>query len=445
MPGLGKRVNGWLSAFVPEKRLFVQSRNATSYIRLTPVVQLSLAAALVLLLGWMAIATSLVVLDTVSGGSQTIQTTVLQNAYKQRLEELASERDQRAAEARSAQERFKLAMEQIGRQQTSILDSVEERRELATALELMRGRLQDAVEERREIAAARDALLAEMSEVNETLDRKQGTAGDLSQTLDTVTGALSDAVVARDAAEDERETLATQVAELELRISMNTRQQEEMLNQLEQAVAMSFGPLEAMFKSTDLDVDSLIASVRNTYSGQGGPELPAAVSTRSFNDPSLSSRLDSVMVSLDRMNLMRIAAGRVPYSMPVTANFRFTSGFGTRSDPKGRGRRMHLGVDLAGASGTPIFATADGVVVSAKRESGYGNAVRVRHDFGFETVYAHLSKIRVAAGQKLSRGDRIGDMGSTGRSTGVHLHYEVHLNGRPVNPMPYLETARNVY
>ena len=115
------------------------------------------------------------------------------------------------------------------------------------------------------------------------------------------------------------------------------------------------------------------------------------------------------------------------------------------SDPKGRGRRMHLGVDLAGASGTPIFATADGVVVSAKRESGYGNAVRVRHDFGFETVYAHLSKIRVAAGQKLSRGDRIGDMGSTGRSTGVHLHYEVHLNGRPVNPMPYLETARNVY
>ena len=76
------------------------------------------------------------------------------------------------------------------------------------------------------------------------------------------------------------------------------------------------------------DVDSLIASVRNTYSGQGGPELPAAVSTRSFNDPSLSSRLDSVMVSLDRMNLMRIAAGRVPYSMPVTANFRFTSGFG---------------------------------------------------------------------------------------------------------------------
>jgi murein DD-endopeptidase MepM/ murein hydrolase activator NlpD len=408
-------------------------------------VQLSLGAAAVALLGWMTVATSIVVLDAVSGGDRATQVTVLQDAYRQRLEELASERDQRAAEARSAQERFKLAMEQIGRQQTSILDSVEERRELATALELMRARLQDAVEERREIASARDELLAQMTEVSETLDRKQSTAGDLSQTLDTVTGALSEAVVARDTAEDERESLATQVAELELRISMNTRRQEEMLDQLEQAVALSFGPLEAMFEKTDLDVDSLLASVRRSYSGQGGPELPASVSTRSYNDPNLSSRLDNVMVSLDRMNLLRIAAGRVPYSMPITSSFRFTSGFGNRHDPKGRGRRMHEGVDLASSRGTPIFATADGVVISSKRESGYGNVVRVRHDFGFETVYAHLSKLRVASGQKLSRGDRIGDMGSTGRSTGVHLHYEVHLNGRPVNPMPYLEAARNVY
>jgi murein DD-endopeptidase MepM/ murein hydrolase activator NlpD len=131
--------------------------------------------------------------------------------------------------------------------------------------------------------------------------------------------------------------------------------------------------------------------------------------------------------------------------MPVTSTFRFTSGFGNRRDPKGRGRRMHAGVDLAGPRGTAIFATADGVVESAEYESGYGNVVRIRHEFGFETVYAHQSKLRVKPGQKVSRGDRIGDMGSTGRSTGVHLHYEVHLNGRPVNPMPYLEAARHVF
>ncbi len=445
MAGLGRKVNEWLSPYVPEKRLFVQSRNSTSYIRLTPLAQLSLGTAAIATIGWMTVATSMVVLDRVTGGDRAVQVSVLQDAYRQRLEELATERDQRAAEASSAQARFKLAMEQIGRQQTSILDFVEERRELATALELMRARLQDSVEERRQIAEARDDLLARVTEVSETLDRRANSAGDLSQTLDAVTGALSDAVVERDTAEDDRETLAAQVADLELRISMNTRQQEEMLDQLEQAVALSFGPLESMFRKTDLDVDGLIDSVRRGFSGQGGPELPATVSTRSYNDPTLSSRLDSVMNGLDRMNLMRIAAGRVPYAMPVTSSFRFTSGFGNRHDPKGRGRRMHSGIDLAGARGTPIFATADGVVESAKYESGYGNVVRIRHEFGFETVYAHQSKLRVRAGQKVSRGDRIGDMGSTGRSTGVHLHYEVHLNGRPVNPMPYLEAARNVF
>jgi murein DD-endopeptidase MepM/ murein hydrolase activator NlpD len=169
------------------------------------------------------------------------------------------------------------------------------------------------------------------------------------------------------------------------------------------------------------------------------------MSSRSFDDAGLGDRLGEVMLGLDRMNLLRIAAGRVPYAMPVTSSFRFTSGYGYRSDPKGGGRRLHRGIDLAGPRGTPIYATADGVVTSAKYESGYGNTVRIQHDFGFETVYAHQSRLLVRTGQQLSRGARIGDMGSTGRVTGVHLHYEVHLRGQPVNPMTYLEAARNVF
>jgi murein DD-endopeptidase MepM/ murein hydrolase activator NlpD len=106
---------------------------------------------------------------------------------------------------------------------------------------------------------------------------------------------------------------------------------------------------------------------------------------------------------------------------------------------------MHAGVDLAAPRGTPIFATADGVVVAAGPESGYGNVVRVQHEFGIETVYAHQSKIRVKVGQQVSRGVQIGDMGSTGRSTGSHLHYEVRVNGQPVNPMTYLEAAKDVF
>ena len=219
-----------------------------------------------------------------------------------------------------------------------------------------------------------------------------------------------------------------------------------MVNQLEQAVAMSFGPMEKVFKATKIDVDSLIAKVRTGYSGARRPDgAPIVVSSRSFDDAALSTRYDPLMTNLDRLNLMRIAASKLPLALPLHSDFRFTSGFGYRHDPKGRGTRNHAGVDLAGPRGTPIYATADGVVVAAGPESGYGNVVRIQHDFGFETVYAHQSKIRVRVGQQVSRGVQIGDMGSTGRSTGSHLHYEVRVNGAPVNPMTYLEAAKDVF
>jgi murein DD-endopeptidase MepM/ murein hydrolase activator NlpD len=150
------------------------------------------------------------------------------------------------------------------------------------------------------------------------------------------------------------------------------------------------------------------------------------------------------MTNLDRINLMRIAAQKVPYAMPVKATHRFTSGYGTRRDPKNGRLRLHSGIDLAGPRGTPIHTTADGIVTYAGRMSGYGLTIKVRHSFGFETLYAHLSKIRVKKGQRVSRGKQIGDMGNTGRSTGTHLHYEVRVGGKAVNPMSYIKAAKNV-
>ncbi|MEM6467364.1 MAG: M23 family metallopeptidase, partial [Pseudomonadota bacterium] len=148
--------------------------------------------------------------------------------------------------------------------------------------------------------------------------------------------------------------------------------------------------------------------------------------------------------SMDRMNLLRVAANKVPYAMPVTASHRFTSGFGTRRDPVTGARRAHNGLDFAAPLGTPIKTSADGVVVFAGRQRGFGKLIKVRHTFGFETLYAHLNKIHVKVGDRVSRGDHIGDMGTTGRSTGVHLHYEVRIGGKPVNPMIYIKAARDV-
>ncbi len=119
----------------------------------------------------------------------------------------------------------------------------------------------------------------------------------------------------------------------------------------------------------------------------------------------------------------------------------FTSNFGIRSDPFRGTAAMHAGVDIPGPVGTPIYATADGIVSHAGSRGGYGNLVELSHGKGIATRYGHLSKILVADNARVTRGQLIALMGSTGRSTGPHLHYEVRIDGHAVNPIPFLTTA----
>ena len=113
------------------------------------------------------------------------------------------------------------------------------------------------------------------------------------------------------------------------------------------------------------------------------------------------------------------------------------SGYGYRSDPVYGMRKFHEGLDFAAAVGTPVYATAKGTIIKAERSGGYGNLIEIDHGYGYVTRYAHLSKMYVRKGQSVNRGDRIGDVGNTGKSTGSHLHYEVRLNGAPQNPVNY--------
>ncbi len=131
------------------------------------------------------------------------------------------------------------------------------------------------------------------------------------------------------------------------------------------------------------------------------------------------------------------ASMAVPSRMPVE-DMRMTSNYGMRNHPILRQRKRHNGVDLAAARGTPVYATADGMVGMAKYYGSYGNYVQIEHGGELETRYAHLSSYTVRAGDMVSKGDLIGYVGSTGRSTGPHLHYEVRIEGEPVNPIPYM-------
>ncbi|MEP5937801.1 MAG: M23 family metallopeptidase [Erythrobacter sp.] len=127
----------------------------------------------------------------------------------------------------------------------------------------------------------------------------------------------------------------------------------------------------------------------------------------------------------------------IPSQMPLQGA-RLTSDYGMRTHPVLGKRRKHNGIDLAAPTGTPVYATADGIVGKAQWFSSYGLYIRVDHGADLETRYAHLSRLAVASGERVKKGDVIGYVGSTGRSTGPHLHYEVRIDGVPVNPIPYM-------
>jgi murein DD-endopeptidase MepM/ murein hydrolase activator NlpD len=129
--------------------------------------------------------------------------------------------------------------------------------------------------------------------------------------------------------------------------------------------------------------------------------------------------------------------GSIPLDRPVDS-FRYTSPFGTRIDPFRGNGSFHPGIDLAAPAGTPVHATAEARVARAAYASGYGNLVVLDHGGGIETRYGHLSQIAVKVGQLVHRGDVIGRVGSTGRSTGSHLHYEIRLSSQAIDPLPFM-------
>ncbi len=158
----------------------------------------------------------------------------------------------------------------------------------------------------------------------------------------------------------------------------------------------------------------------------------------------LSNQLAVQSTSLDEIFKLAKAKEKllsaIPAIQPVrNENLRhMASGFGYRSDPFTKVRKFHTGMDFTAKTGTPIYATGDGVVIKADNSlSGYGNHIEIRHGYGYKTLYAHLSKYKARSGQRVKRGDIIGYVGSTGRSEAPHLHYEVHKNGTKVNPLNF--------
>lgn len=423
-------LNSVLERWLPEQRLFLKSDKTTRFLRLRPATQFIALGGIALVFGWSIIASSILVIDAISAGSSRDQARRSQTAFETRLTDLSAERDSRAAEAAAAQTRFTVALDQVSRMQSQLLESEARRRELETGLGAVQTSLQDAVKAQHQaVAQGQDADAAPGMRTAELQAALDILSGELKQVA-------SDRADAVQEAQDARRTAEAVTLERDQIVARN----DKILAQLEDAVSVSVKPLDDMFRSVGMNPDEILRTVRRGYSGQGGPLNPIGYSSSGNAEITQGeAKAQEILITLDQMNSYRIAVEKMPLAMPVQSSFRYSSPFGHRWG------RSHEGIDMAAPVGTAIYATGEGTVIWAGWQRGYGNLVKIQHELGTETRYGHMSKIRVKVGQKVSRGSRIGDMGNTGRSTGSHLHYEVRVNGRAVDPMSFIKAAQNVF
>jgi murein DD-endopeptidase MepM/ murein hydrolase activator NlpD len=432
------RLHTALERRLPEQRLFLRSDTETRFIRLRPATQAIVLAGTSIVLAWSIVATAVLLMDSIGSGGAREQSRRELATYESRIDALSGERDQRAEEATAAQERFAIALEQVSNMQSKLLASEERRKELETGIGVIQTTLRRTMTERDGARTQVADLTAQMTGTGTNLAKGGTSVEDMTETLDFVTAALGRTAGERDAIAKSADQAAADAEETAYEMKLLEEKHDEIFTQLEEAVTVSMAPLDSMFNSVGLDPDDLLDQVRRGYSGVGGPLGPLLPPVVGGEDPD-SARAGKILEGLDRMNLYRIAVEKTPLAMPLKTSFRYTSNFGRRWN------RAHEGIDMAGATGSPVYATAEGTVVYAGWQNGYGKLIRIKHDFGIETRFAHLSDIKVSVGQKVSRGDRIGDMGNTGRSTGPHLHYEVRTNGTATNPMTFMKAANNVF
>ena len=191
---------------------------------------------------------------------------------------------------------------------------------------------------------------------------------------------------------------------------------------------------EASIRRLGLNPRLMLARMTDR-TAQGGPLLGSA--------KGLDPRFQRLGLSLARMEALEQGLAAVPHNLPASLQY-ISSGFGYRSDPFTGEAAMHSGLDFRGPVGAPIYAAADGRVSFAGVKHGYGNCLEITHGIGMMTRYAHMSAFKAGVGETIKAGEVVGAIGSSGRSTGPHLHFEVRINGQAVNPRPFLEAKRHV-
>lgn len=297
----------------------------------------------------------------------------------------------------------------------------------------------------RETVAAKDGMIASQRsayrELETQFNRGLAEQARLEAGLAGLSQSLSREIEISGGLTRQRAALDRRVDDLEQRLARLRQAHKDVIEHFSELAMLRADAMENTIAVTGLDAELLVSSIERATLGRGGPLLPIREATAGLErGAGLAVALSDLNEQWSRLFALREAHRILPLTAPLS-QYWISSGYGERKDPFSDETSHHSGVDLVAPLGSSIRATAPGRVVFAGTRKRYGHMIEIDHGHGIATRYAHLGKVLVETGQQIERGQKIGTLGSSGRSTGPHLHYEVRSQDRDLNPVRFLEAG----
>jgi len=470
-----ERVWTWLHATFPERQIYIRSDGRVQFFTFGPSLQATLAGLTLIFLGWVAFATVNVIFKDRIIAAKDHRYQQMQMAYENRVADLQMSYDELNGALVSAEDRFKSTADALQAKQNAISSFLNR----ANQAEAQVGHNSLAVP----VSAPTDQTMTQPVAAggmdveapaeagadeggssalvmmpgaaqpqprtahplkSSALDQAMRRFADLFQSVTESVHIQTHKVADTPAAYAQHPGLRA-LAEQTARVARIGQSETLLMAKTQGTLQQGIGDLRNVMRKTGINPDSFARKIAG-HEGVGGPEIPLdQVRIEGISDPKFTQAYLGAAATLDQLNGLSAAMSHVPLTTPVsTANFDKSSSFGARVDPFTGRYAFHPGIDFAGPWGSVVHATAPGTVVFAGNRGGYGNMVEIDHGYGIHTRYGHLSAISVRVGTRIAKGGPLGRVGSTGRSTGPHVHYEVWYDDVVKNPNNFIEAGRHV-
>jgi len=443
---------GLIERIFPERQIYHRSHGQVHFISISAPTQMMFVLLAMMFLAWVAYASVNVIFkeQIVSERDRSYRTMV--QTYEARIHDLRGSVDNLHGALAVARKRFEEELQDLRMRQRQVDELIEQQSAFNEQHNKLRVKVASLGKDIRNDKDRRSAVLVDV--LNRELEPRisREARNRVAPPVNTVVEVFNRVA---DAREDVGQTLRNDAAEITQMMKQSSQMRSDQLQivqMLEEETQRKLEELEAIVTRTRVDTDSVaerfMAEIeRDKESGQGGPlePLPEVVLASGAKTPSPFDRQWlRIQNKMERLTALSEALDNMPILLPLDI-YRVTSPFGPRRDPFTRRAAFHGGLDFGGAFASPVLATADGIVAHAGRRGAYGRLVEIDHGHGFKTRYGHLHQVTVRKGQRVKARQQVGKLGSSGRSTAPHLHYEIWFDKKIRDPINFIEAGRYVH